>query len=50
MKVTQCYCKTGSEFYPEDRMKINYGTNKFNECFKKIVNFNKDYNELPHNI
>ena len=27
MNVTECYCKIGSEFYPEDRMKINYGTN-----------------------
>ena len=27
MNVTECYCKIGSEFYPEDRMNINYGTN-----------------------
>ena len=26
MNVTECYCKIGSEFYPEDRMNINYGT------------------------
>ena len=50
MNVTECYCKIGSEFYPEDRMNINYGTNNYNEAFKKIVSFNKDYNGLPHNI
>ena len=50
MNVTECYCKIGSEFYPEDRMNINYGTNKFNEACKEIVSFNKDYNGLPHNI
>ena len=27
MNVTECYCKIGSEFYPEDRMNIIYGTN-----------------------
>ena len=48
MKVTECYCKIGSEFYPEARMNINYGTN--NEASKEIVNFNKDYKGLPHNI
>ena len=31
-------------------MIINYGTNNYNEAFKKIVDFNKDYNGLPHNI
>ena len=50
MNVTGCYCKIGSEFYPEDRMNINDDTNNYNEAFKKIVNFNKDYNGLPHNI
>ena len=50
MNVTECYCKIGSEFYPEDRMNINYGTNNYNEAFKEIVKFNKDYNGLPHNI
>ena len=50
MNVTECYCKTGSEFYPEDRMNINFGTNNYNEAFKEIVSFNKDYNGLPHNI
>ena len=25
--ATECYCKIGSEFYPDDRMNINYGTN-----------------------
>ena len=50
MNVTECYCKIGSEFYPEDRMNINYGTNNYDEAFKEIVNFNKDYNGLPHNI
>ena len=50
MNVTECYFKIGSEFYPEDRMNINYGTNNYNEAFKEIVNFDKDYNGLPHNI
>ena len=50
MNATECYCKIGSEFYPEDRMNINYGTNNYNEAFKEIVSFNKDYNGLPHNI
>ena len=50
MNFTECYCKIGSEFYPEDRMNINYGTNEYNEAFKEIVSFNKDYNGLPHNI
>ena len=50
MNVTECYCKIGSEFYPEDRMNINYGTNNYNEAFKEIVSFNKEYNGLPHNI
>ena len=51
MNVTESYCKiVGSEFYPEDRMSINYGTNNYNEAFKEIVSFNKDYNGLPHNI
>ena len=50
MNVTECYCKIGSEIYPEDRININYGTNNYNEAFKEIVSFNKDYNGLPHNI
>ena len=50
MNVTECYCKIGSEFYPDNRVNINYGTNSYNEAFQEIVNFNKDYNGLPHNI
>ena len=50
MNVTGCYCQLGSEFYPEDRMNINYGSNNYNEAFKEIVSFNKDYNGLPPNI
>ena len=50
MNVTECYFTIGSAFYPEDRMNINYGTNNYNEAFKEIVSFNKDYNGLPHNI
>ena len=50
MNKTERYCKIGSEFYPEDRLNINFGTNNYNEAFKEIVNFNKDYNVLPHNI
>ena len=48
--VTECHCKIGSEFYPEGRMNNNYGTNNYNEAFKEIVGFNKDYNGQPHNI
>ena len=50
MNAIECYCKIGSEFYPEGRMNNYYGTNNYNEAFKEIVNFNKDYNVLPHNI
>ena len=50
MNVTERYCKIGSEFYLEDGMNINYGTNKYNEAFREIVSFNKDYNGIPHNI
>ena len=50
MNVTECYCKIGSEFYPKDRMNNIFGTNNYNEAFKEIVSFNKDYNGLPHNI
>ena len=50
MNVTDCYCRIGSKFCLEDRLKINYGANNYNEAFKEIVNFNKDYNGLPHNI
>ena len=48
--IAECYCSINSEFYPEDRMNINYGTNNYNEAFKEIVSFNKGYNGLPHNI
>ena len=27
MNVTECYCKIGSEFYPEERMNISYCSN-----------------------
>ena len=50
INVTECYCKIASEFYPEDRMNINHGTNNYNEAFKEIVSFNKDYNGLSHDI
>ena len=49
VNVTEWFCKIG-DFYPEDRMNINYGSNIYNEVFKEIVNFNEDYNGLPHNI
>ena len=35
---------------PDDRKNIYYGTNNYNEAFKEIVSFNKDYNGLPHSI
>ena len=44
MIVAECYCKIGSEFYPEDRMNINNGTINYNEAIKEIVIFNKEYN------
>ena len=50
MNVAECFCKIGCECYLEDRMDINYSTNNYNEAFKEIVIFNKDYNELTHNI
>ena len=50
MKVTDCFCKNGSEFFPEDRTINNYGTYNYIEAFKDIVNFNQDFNGLPHNI
>ena len=50
MNVTESYCKIGIEFYPEDRMNVNYGTNNYKEAFKEIVIFNKDYNGFPYNI
>ena len=31
-------------------MNINYGAINYNEASKEIVNFNKDYNGLFHNI
>ena len=50
MNITECCCEIGSEFYPEDGMIINYGTNNYNEAFKEIVIFNKNYNGFSHNI
>ena len=50
MNVTECYHKIGSEFYPENRMNNNYGTTKYNEVFREIASFNKDYNGLPDNV
>ena len=50
MNVTECYCKIGSDIYPEERMNNNYGNNHYDENFTKIVNFNKDFKSLPHNI
>ena len=29
MNVTECFCKIGSDFYPEDRMNFLYGTKIF---------------------
>ena len=34
MDVTECFCKIGGEFYPEDRMNINNGTDIYKEAFK----------------
>ena len=48
--VTECHCKIGEEFYPEERININFGTYNYSEAFKEIVNCNKDYKGLPHII
>ena len=37
MNVTECYCKIGSEFYPEDRMNINYGAKNYIEALKGLL-------------
>ena len=37
INVTECYCKIGSEFYPEDRMNINYVTTNYNEALKRLL-------------
>ena len=37
MNVTECHCKIGSEFFPEDRMNINYGTNNYNEALMRLL-------------
>ena len=50
MNVTDCFCKNGSEFFPDDRTINNYGAYNCIEAFKNIVNFNQDFNGLPHNI
>ena len=50
MNVTECYCKTGSESCPEDRMNVHYDANSCNEAFKDVVSSDKDCNALPHNI
>ena len=50
LNVTECFCKIGSEFYLEDKMNINYGTNNYNKASKETVNSSKDYNRLPQNI
>ena len=44
--ATECFCKIGSVTYPEDRMNINYGTNKKNVAYKEIVNVKRNYNGL----
>ena len=49
MNVTKFYFKNGSEFYPKDRMNFAYDTNNYNEDFKEIVNFNKDYKDYNFN-
>ena len=41
MKITECYSKIGSEFYPDDSLVFIYGTKKFNEVFEDIVRFKK---------
>ena len=49
MDASECYCKIGSGFYPEDRINISYEINHCKEAFKEIINFNKD-NGLPDNM
>ena len=50
MNVTECFCKIGGEFYPEDIVNFNYGNKVYNEVIKEIKNFNKDCNDLPDYI
>ena len=50
MNVTECFCKIGIVFYPEDRMNIIFGTNNYNEAFKEFFNLRNYYNGLPHKI
>ena len=38
-------CKIGSATYPDDRMTINYDTNK-NASYKLTIKFNRNYNKL----
>ena len=47
--VIECYCTIGSEFYPEHRIKIIMVLINIMRFFEEILNFNKDYNGLPHN-
>ena len=37
MSVTECYCKIGIEFYPQDRMKVNYGTKNIMRLLKRLL-------------
>ena len=37
INVAECYCKIVSEFYPEDRMNINYGTNIIMRLLKRLL-------------
>ena len=41
MNVSESYCKIGREFYPEDRMHINYGTNKYMRLLKRLLDLIK---------
>ena len=41
-------CKIGSEFFPEDRMNINYETDNFNTVFKEIKNIMDHLTKLNH--
>ena len=46
MVVSECSCEIASVSSPDDRMTVNYGTNKDHVAYKKILIFKRHYNRL----
>ena len=46
INVAECYCNIGLKFYPEQRIIFKCGAINYNEAYKEILNFNKNYNCL----